>query len=182
MDQNGLIALLRKRLVESLDEKGWGDFEVSQKFQPTQQGVPMRRGVFIQPLFDDEHGWHGHEDLYNEVTGSFDTTEPQAMETTFQISCLAVQQAEDVPGPNNPTAADVVKHLARALASRKTIESFRKVNVRMLRPREIKNDPFLDDRDRSEYHASFDIVLTHSESYGYSTPKIDRITGKDYPV
>lgn len=180
MKQNDLIALLIARINQVLSEQSsWGTFEVSQKFQPTQQGVPMSQGVFVQPLFDDEYGWHGHRDDYNESLGSFDTKEPQAMETTFQISSLVVQQPENISAP---TAADVVKFLARALASRKTIEEFRKVNVSVLKVQTVRNDPFLDDRDRSEYHANFDIVLTHNDSYEYTTPKIDRVDRVDQKV
>lgn len=180
MDQNGLIRLLLARVNQALAEQpSWGSFEVSQKFQPTQQGVPMSQGVFIQPMFDYDHGWPGQKKTYNDAKGSFDSSEPQAMESTFQISALVVQQPEN---PTGPTAADVVKFLARALSSRITIAAFRKSGVGILKVSDIRNDPFLDDRDRSEYHPLFDITFTHNTSYDSTVPKIDRVEGKEYMV
>lgn len=180
MDQNGLIKLLLARINQALAEQpSWGTFEVSQKFQPTQQGVPMSQGVFVQPMFDYNYGWPGQEKTYDHVKGSFDSTEPQAMESTFQISALVVQHPEDTTGP---TAADVVKFLSRALSSRVTIKAFLKSGVSILKVGEIRNDPFLDDRDRSEYHPYFNITFTHNTAYNSAIPKIDRIEGKEYMV
>lgn len=182
MDQNGLIILLRTRILEAMDENGWTGFDVVQKHQPTQQGAPVTKGVFIQPLFDTVYGWHGRKNEYDQTTDDFNTKEPQSMETHFQISCLVIQDPDVPLGHDNPTSADVVKYLSRALTSGKTIKSFRSSGVSILRPRDVKNDPFMDDRDRSEYHASFDLILTHSESYSYKTPKINRIDGDEYTI
>ena len=179
MNQNGLIALLRNRVVEALAEKGWADFEVSQKFQPTQQGVPVRNGVFIQPMVDYRHGFPGQNLMYNSVNQEFDSKEPQVMETPFQISVLSVQEIDT---PEAPTSADVSKYLARALSSQVTVEKFMAQNVGILRIKDSRNDPFLDDRDRSEYHSNFDITLTHVDDYDMTVPQIDKVQGNIYPV
>lgn len=160
-----LIDLLATRLEAASAAGGWLDstgspYGVSQKMQPTQQGITTDPQVYFQKLFDIPFG-------YAEVTHSPDPSgeyqmierEEQAMQTTFQISAMVIQNPADL---TIPTASDVVLFVRSFLMARETVRLFIKSGANVLRVGDVQNPYFQDDRSLNEASPSFDIVITHS--------------------
>lgn len=84
----------------------------------------------------------------------------QQYETTFQIMTLATQNAST---PNQYTASDILNAIAYILQNDSTIQTLEAQGIGILRIIDIRNPPFIDDRDRYEYGPSFDFTLTHKQ-------------------
>lgn len=136
---------------------------VIQKDQPTQQGIPYERAVYFQKLFDRTRGWAKTTSAPKDAEGlQFNVTDDQLVATHFQISTLAIQDPADL---NSVTAADMANHLRMWMNHRMTVEFLAPHGVNVELVRELKNNPFEDDRHRSEYHPGFELVVTHQSSF-----------------
>lgn len=88
--------------------------------------------------------------------------EEQAWQSTYQVNALSVQNPNDV---NQLTASDIVRSVRSVLQSSATIDLLQKAGVGILYVRQIRNTPFVDDRERNEYIPSFDFALTHNDVF-----------------
>ena len=138
----------------------FADTPIIQKDQPAQQGIPYERAVYFQKLFDRKRGWAKTTTAPQTQEGfKFNVKDEQLIATHFQISTLAIQDPADL---NSVTASDLANQLAMWMNHRMTVEYFMKSNVNVEMVTELKNNPFEDDRHRSEYHPGFELVVTHS--------------------
>lgn len=88
------------------------------------------------------------------------SVEEQAWQSTYQVNALSVQNPNDV---NQLTASDIVRAVRAILQSSATIDLLQKSGVGILYVRQIRNTPFVDDRERNEFNPSFDFALTHND-------------------
>lgn len=178
MTDNDLIALLIAQANAGMVSGGFTGVTVQQKHQPTQQGVPIGRSVFVQKLFDQKYGFPGRTLKFNEADDNFDQNEIQCIETNFQFSVMARQTSDDTL----PTASDIANYLSQYLACDFVLDQLLAVNANVLRVTEIRNMPFADDEFRDEFQPSFDMVVTHARSLDFKVAKVDRITGDAFEV
>ena len=189
MQDNALIDLLASRLEAATLAAGWLDvngqpYGVSQKEQPTQQGIPVVPQVFFEKLFDHAYGFPALSysvDNSNPNAPVMTETETRQIETTFQISALVPQDPTDL---SIPTASDVVNAMHMFLSSRATIRLWQPQGVSILRvTAPIQNTYFEDDRHRNAASPSFDIVLTHSQVINTVVNSTNQLNGNGiYPI
>lgn len=160
MLDNALISAVADQIDAALALAGW-DFIVSQKTQPTQQGVSTTPMVLIQKMFDQHYGGQISSLEYQAPSNDFNASETQIVITTVQISSLVLQNPEDL---SIPTASDVSNHVKIFLQSRTTIETLRLQGLNVIQVAKIMNSDFVDDRDRFEMNPSFDIQIQHERT------------------
>lgn len=165
MRDNELIVLIRRQIIEGLTQMGpeFASTPVIQKNQPTQQGIPYERSVYFEKLYDRKRGWAKSTPAAVDETGlKFNVKDEQLIATHFQISALSIQDPADL---NSVTASDIVNQLALFMNHRMTVETLMKSNVNVEMINELRNNPFEDDRHRSEYHPGFELVVTHQRDF-----------------
>lgn len=178
MTDNELIAIVAGRLAAASAAAGW-DYDVIQKDQPTQQGIPYAPTIFFERLFDHEYGHPMVNYLYNPpqapaTQGTYDEVEEQIVQTTFQISALVIQDPEDL---SIPTAADVVQYMKAYLTARPTIQFYKSQNCSILRVSEIRHPWNQDERHRFEGAPNFDIIFNYRRAIKFVVPATDIVEG-----
>jgi hypothetical protein len=179
MNDNPLIELFIAQLTAAMAGAGWA-YPIVQKNQPTQEGIPTQNAVFFEKLFDNEYGWPGMSGEYVAPTppvaqGSYNKAEKQWVETTFQVSALAIQDPSNL---NVPTASDIVNFVKRYINSRPVIYALKSSGVSILRIGQIRNPYFADDRDLYEANPNFDVILQHNGSLNWSVPATNIVQGQ----
>lgn len=175
MTDNELYAVL----FGILDSAFTGLAEVLQSNQPTQQGVPTAPTIFLTKLFDNRYGHVQREDKWDEAGQKMIHTERVVLETTFQLSGLAVQDPSDT---TKPTASDLVRRAATVMQASATLETLRQNGLGVLRIGQIRNPYIVDDKERFEASPSFDFVITRTETTITETPFVEVIDAAIYPV
>lgn len=102
----------------------------------------------------------------NGIAGQTNQT-TQQYETTFQMMTLATQNPST---PNQQTASDILNAIAYILQSDSTVQTLEAQGIGILRVTDIRNPPFVDDRDRFEFGPSFDFTLTHKQVISSTVP------------
>lgn len=149
-------------------------------------GHTARKTKLVVPppsVWDDgETVWDGGDDVWDQFISIWDngnsiwdggrtawdgqfqmrSVEEQAWQSTYQVNALSVQNPNDV---NQLTASDIVRSVRSVLQSSATIDLLQKAGVGILYVRQIRNTPFVDDRERNEYSPSFDFALTHNDVF-----------------
>jgi hypothetical protein len=161
MLDNPLISLLIATLKSGLTARGVS-MSVKQSNQPRQQGPEIGPAAYITKLSDHRHGFVGRSDVWNATDQVIDHTETQVMESTFQITILAPTNPADTSAL---TASDLAETCASVLQHESAITAFSAQNVGVLRVIDVRNPYFVDDQDQFRASPSFDIVLTHEQSY-----------------
>lgn len=137
-----------------------------QKDQPSQQGAPTGPAIYFEKLFDMAYGFPMVSRVHvaavpPSTQGTFSSTEAQWTETTFQISAQATQDPENL---SVPTASDIVNYMKLYMSSRPNLAYLKGQGIGILRPVQIRNPSFKDDRNVFEFNPSFDIVLQYLRS------------------
>lgn len=178
MNDNDLIDAIATKIEAATANSGWS-YGALQKEQPTQQGVPSAPTVYLQKLFDDHFGSQGSRSAYNQTSKNFTDTEVQIVVTHFQVSAIVGQNPEDL---TIPTASDVINQVKLYLQHRATIAELRLAGLKVIQVKRINNAPFVDDKDRFEFHPSFDIEIQHEREVKRTTPAISSVIGKVSPI
>lgn len=174
MLDNDLINLVSSYLDAASAQAGWG-YPVIQKNQPSAQGIPYMPAIFLEKLFDHHYGSPAISYLYVGATDTFTTTEEQVVETTFQISALAIQDPNDL---TIPTASDIANYMKQYLTSRPVIRDMFSNGVAPYRVTDVRNPYFGDERERYEANPSFDIVCVHSRPITATVGATDTVIGE----
>ena len=170
MKDNDLIRLFLPIINQGLIDAGYTGVVTKQANQPTQQGINTGPTVYFYKIGDHRYGFLRRDDVWDEDTLTMVHTEIQQYETTFQVSCLVLQN------PSNPylyTASDLVNEVAAIMQSDKTRAILATENVGILRVTDVANPYFVDDRDQFEANPSFDFVLTHKQTRVTTDPVVE---------
>jgi hypothetical protein len=184
MLDNDLINLLATSLEAATKAGAWLDatgafYGVSQKDQPTQQGIPTVPQVFFEKLFDIPYGYPQLSYSYDSVNNVMTETETQLVETTFQISAFVIQDPTDL---TIPTASDVANFIRSYITSRFNLRGWKAQNVNVLRVTRVTNPYIEDDRHRNEAAPSFDLVMTHQRTIANPSNFAETMDGQDVIV
>lgn len=156
-----LIALINAGLV-ALGFTGANAIVVQQSNQPTQQGVPSGRTIYLTKVPGEVPiGQVGRTDKWVVPTPPAEPfmqhAERQWYEITFQFGALAIQNPTDV---NSLTASDLLRIVRNLLQSDVAINTLFPQGIGILRIGKLSNLYFVDDKDRFEASPSFDFTLT----------------------
>lgn len=172
MLDNDLIKLFLPILNTGLVDAGFSSVKVKQSNQPTQQGVNSLPTIYFFKVGDRRFGNLKFNDAWDSDSETMIHTEIQMYETTFQFSCLAIQNPSNT---NLYTASDLINLVCAILQSESTRLTLINSGVGLLRVSEIRNPYFTDDRDMFEAVSSFDIIFSHPQTRISSVPVVDAL-------
>lgn len=158
MTDNDLFALLISTVEAGLVAWPLPGFTVEQKQQPTQQGIPVDKTVYIEKLFDRAYGHAAVSYTTNIDPDKLNENEKQLYQSTFQFTAQVRQRPEDI---TIPTASDVVSAVRAIVQRRSTLRLLAAENVSVLRVSEIHNPYITGDQDRQEAMPTFDLVVNY---------------------
>ena len=166
---NTLIQTFLPIIQAGLINDGFTNVIVGQSNQPTQQGIPTAPYVFFTKIYNKRFGFLRREDRWDAGLAGIVHTESQYLETSFQVSALALQDPEDI---TIPTASDLVNEVASILQSSVTLQTLNAEGIGILRITDLANPYFSDDRNNFEASPSFDFVLVYLNERTSTSPQI----------
>ena len=170
MNDNDVIMVLIALLNSGYTGLGIPDVIVKQAYQPTMQGVPTNRAVFLSKVLAPRYGYPGTTNTFNVLDDDFDTVESIWRSPTFQITGLATQDPSDI---TSLTASDIVEKAADILQTRSARQTLLTSGIGIQRIQNIREIYFIDDRDRHEQIPSFDFTVSYRVTFQFKTPVVN---------
>jgi len=170
VNDNDVIIILGALLNSGYTALGISDVLVKQAYQPTLQGVPTNRAIFLSKILAPRYGYPGVTDTYNPGDDDFDTVESIWRSPTFQIAGLATQDPTDI---TSLTASDIVEKAADILQARSSRQTLLASGIGIQRIQDIREIYFIDDRDRHEQIPSFDFTISYRVTFQLKTPVVN---------
>ena len=170
MNDKQLAALFMAQLLPRMTaDAEIATVKLARNFQPRQQGATTGPYVYFFKVGDRRYGHPFRRDLWNTGTASFDHTELQKYETTYQFTAMAPQ---DPAATTELTESDILNRVSGIMQSDALIAAFRAAGAGILRITDVRNPYIVDERDRFEALPSFDVVLTHSRNTVATLPAV----------
>ncbi len=179
MNDNDVIRIIIALLDAGYTALGLGDVLVKQAYQPTLQGTPSTRAVFLRKVMAPRYGHPGKSDVYNAGDEDFDTTESIWRTPTFQLSGLAVQDPSDTA---SLTASDITEKAADILQTRATRQTLLASGIGIERIKDIRLLYFRDDREQNEQVSLFDFIVSYRVDAQSKTPVVEAYEADIYRV
>jgi len=176
---NQLLQLILPAISSGLFARGIAGVTVMQAYQPTRQGAPTEPVVLLTKLPDVPRGHTKRDSVWDRDASIMRHVEEQVFETTFQVNALAIQDPTDVSGL---TAADIARAVRAVMQSSVVLDLLYAAGVGILRIGEIRNTPFVDDKQRNEYDPSFDFTLTHTDAFISTDPVAEFVECNVYTI
>lgn len=161
MRDNELFMLLQTEIVALAPLRGVTDSAVMLRYQPTQQGRPTGSTVWMTK---------GPERPFGTPLITYpgiNEREEQSMETTIQFSVTRPSALK----PADLTHGDILKRIRGVVQSRAFMRAILPAGASVLRVPDIRNTPFLNDRDEWEEGPMFDLIVKHSDVFINSVPE-----------
>ena len=174
VNDNDILAIIIGILKAGFSALGITDVSVLQSYQPTMQGVPTGKAVFIHKINAPRYGYPGTKDAYNSGNSDFDTKTLNWRSPTFQIDGLAPQDPTDT---TLLTASDLVEIAADIMQFQSTVQTLWESGIGIKRISELRPSYFIDDRREHEQSPSFDFTISYQKVYDTTTPAVDVIDG-----
>lgn len=170
MNDKQLAALFMAQLLPAIQAaSGLAGVKLARNFQPRQQGANNSPYVYFFKIGDHRYGHPEKKDVWNATAGTFDHTEIQQYESTYQFSAWVPQDPKDVTGL---TESDILNTVSGIIQSDLILAAFRAQEVGILRVTDVRNPYIVDDRDRFEAVPSFDVILTHKRTSVSTIPAV----------
>lgn len=179
MLDNQLNIILREQLGALFPSRASLTVEFKQNYQPTQQSRKNAATVYFKKLFDHRYGYRSNRSEWNEDLQVMQRIEEQVIESTFQF---AVTMNID---PNDETAythSDVLKLVASVVQSPDFIKELYKNGLQVLRVMDIRNTPYQNDRDNFEDNPTFDVIITHTDTFIDGVPVVTKFVSSIHRV
>jgi hypothetical protein len=172
MTDNDRFKILLPLITAGLVARGVAGAAVLQKPQADQQGVPSGISVYLTIIAPIPRGHVRRDTVVNDDLNTMTETELQTWEVTYQVNAMSIQDPANV---NQLTASDILKVVRQTIQSSAFISSIKAEGLGILRVNELRNTPFVNDKDRYEYSPSFDFTLTHDELYTVAAPVVETV-------
>ena len=156
MTTDQLIQLFIPIIQTGLTNAGFTSTQILQSFQPTDLGAFDGSVVYFYKLGDYRYGFSQMEAYWDTNTSQMIESEVQRYETSFQITAW-----NGVPSLTQNVTSDIINTVAATLQSQYCVTTLEAAGVGILRVTNIRNENFVDDRDRFNFAPSFDFTLTH---------------------
>lgn len=170
MKENDLYTNLRTIISAGLAANAAPAYPVLQDFQPTQQGMDSAPTIYLHMIGDHRYGSVQRTDIWDSNTSTMVHTERQLLETSFQLTCYATPNVNDL---TIPTANDIAELVAAVLQSDSTIASLKALGLSVLRITDVRHPYFSDDRDQNEASPNFDFTIEHEQVIISTTPIVN---------
>lgn len=170
MNDTQVIIIVIGILRQALDSMGLNDVLILQDYQPTQQGVPEARVVYLHKLNTPRYGHPIKKSVYNSTTGEFDVNESFWRVPSWQVSTRAQQDPEDLTGLTSSDLADTVADILQMSSTRETLLQS-EIGIERITQVRILHE--VNDKDRFEETPSFDFTLSYKKTYVSTVPAVD---------
>ncbi|GBK97744.1 phage gateway protein [Vibrio harveyi] len=171
MNDNNLFIVLIAIIKAGLDNEGLHDVEVLQGYQPTQQGTPEQKAVFLHKLPSRRYGSPKQTDEFDEKSGVFKTTETFIRLTKIQIQTRVQIDPSDINALTSSDLADTVADILNFSSTRTELLS---EGIGIERITDVQNVYEINEKDRFEGIPSFDVTLNYEKTYSSTTPAVAR--------
>lgn len=179
MLENDLFRGIKEVLTAGMAAQGQSSVIITQAYQPTNQGIPEQPALYVFKIGNDRR--IGHPERKDEwvpadpsavppVLAHEKHTETTWYESDFQISATSIKNPKDTAPL---TAGDLANLAAGIMQGNAAMDGLRARGIGILRVREVRNTPFIDDKARFETNPSFDFTLTHEQVIISSVPYTD---------
>lgn len=158
-----IIAILRP----ALNAEGFSDVQILQNYQPTQQGIPEGRVIYIHKAVNHRYGFPQEKSVYSDAEENFTTTHTFTRLVTFQVNARAQQDPSDL---STVTAGDLVETVADIMQLPSTRQALLNDNIGIERIADVRIIYELNDKDRHEQVPNFDFTLNYRKEYTVTTP------------
>lgn len=162
MIDNTLYKVVRDELLAQLSRYGQPTWRVKQNYQPTQQGDTGIGTIYFHKITDTRYGWLQRADAWDMTEEEMRHIESQQIETTLQVSGVLLETADNTSGM---LTGDMVKLAAQAFQSDTMMQAMRARGLGVLRVRDVRTIQVVNDQGNFEPSPSFDVVLTHRDTY-----------------
>ena len=169
MNDTQVFIILKGIIDAALTAAGFTDVVVAQNYQPTQQGVPEGRVIYIHKLPSVRYGHPHEENAYNDGNSNFDTTHSFIRLNAFQVNARAQQDPNDL---NSMTASDLLQFVADTLQLPSTRETLLSDNIGIERITEERVIFEANEKERFEQVPSFDFTLNYKREYTSTTAAV----------
>ena len=172
MTDNQIYAILFPIIASGLAVRGVDvpANNIIQGYQPTQQGRPLGRTVYLNALPATPLGHPRRDSIYDAINEVMRDVEVQTYLVQYQANAMSEQSPDDV---NSLTAMDILKAVRQVLQSSNTIALLKVNGLAILRVNALRNPTFVNDKGRAQYAPSFDFTLTYDEVYTADAPVVD---------
>ena len=175
MNDNQVIRQVIAVLNTGLPALGVNGVLVTRSYQPRQNGVPTGPALFLSKISAPRYGFPGRRDVYNAQRGDFDHTESTWRTPTWQVDGLSTQDPRNL---DQLTASDIVEAAADVLQQSSTRNALLQQKIGIQRITNIRENYFIDDRERHEQRPSFDFTLTYRREFTTTVPPVTSFTCK----
>ncbi len=169
MNDNEALMILIPALRAGLVAVGVTGVLIKQSYQPEPTGAEIQPTLYLQKIQAPRYGFPGRKDVYNPRTNQFDHTESVWRAPTWQVDGLATQNPSNT---SQLTASDIVEAAADALQQSVTRETLLAGGIGIERITNIREDYFLNDRERHQQRPSFDFTLTYRRVFSSTVPPV----------
>ena len=132
-------------------------------------GMPSGPVIFIRKLFDAPYGSPRRTSKLDpdDVSGALVWTARQVYESTVQVTAHADEGALT-------TASDLANWARAVFELDPVLERLASKGAGVLRVAQVRETPYQNDRNQTQYVPSFDLVVRHARSLKIAVPRISR--------
>lgn len=179
MNDNQIIALIITVLRSGLNSLMLAQVGIKQLYQPRQSAIESGPTLYLHKVLATRYGYPSRKNVFNRITGQFDHTETIWRTPTFQVSGYALQDPNNIA---SLTASDITERAADVMQTSATRLALLASNVGIIRITDIRENYFVDERDRYEQSPSFDFVLSYQVSINTTVPPVNNHCLNVHPV
>jgi len=170
MTDNEFWVIMQGTLQAALDDSPLVPApDLSEAFQPRQQGADENPIAFFHTISSKRYGWQKKKDVFNVGDDDFDTEESYILERVIQVSAMVYEDPADL---SKSTAYDIVDQIAGKLQTRIVRTSLLASNIGILRITDIRTPYGKDESDRNVLTPNFDFTVNYRQSVTYKTPAL----------
>lgn len=149
--------------------------KLTRSFQEFGNSAQQKPALYVSWNGSAPRGVPAQPEIYNPVTGIFDTPVIQYLETSFQFMASERLPAEDM---NAPEAGDIASLSRTMLLSTQAKQLFKKKGYQVLRASELRSQKIQNEEKQFEDFPNFDIVFSHAQTIIGSAQPAQTITGE----
>ncbi len=179
MNDNQIIALIITVLRAGLTSIGITNVLIKQQFQPRQSAIETSPTLYLSKITAPRYGYPSRKDVYNSTTRQFDHSETVWRTPTWQVSGYALQDPTNI---DSLTASDMTERAADVMQTSATRLLLLAQGVGIIRITDVRENYFLDERQRYEQNPSFDFVLSYQVTTNTTVQPVDRYCLDTHPV
>lgn len=174
MLDNQLIKLMGAGILQLFPKRGLDGYKLKRNYQPRQQGRPNDPTVYMLKTLDNRYGFRTASKKWDITAGAIVRTEKQIVQSTFTFACTVNIDPDDTAQLSH---SDILKKVASLIASPDFIAYLLAGGAQVMRILDIKNVPYENDKGQFEDNPTFDVIITHTDTFIDGVPLVTKVSG-----